>query len=122
MKWLHGRFKNAYRGLAFCMKDRSVRFQFLLGLAAVLAGLLFELDAGQWLWMAAAIAAVIICEIFNSCIEQTVNYISTERHPLAGQIKDMAAAAVLCASLFALVVAAFLFLPKLAALFSGGQL
>jgi diacylglycerol kinase (ATP) len=37
---------------------------------------------------------VIVVELLNSAIEATVDRISAERHPLAGQAKDMGSAAV----------------------------
>ena len=40
---------------------------------------------------------VIVVELLNSAIEATVDRISAERHPLAGQAKDMGSAAVLVA-------------------------
>jgi diacylglycerol kinase (ATP) len=36
---------------------------------------------------------VIVVELLNSAIEATVDRISAERHPLAGQAKDMGSAA-----------------------------
>ncbi len=37
---------------------------------------------------------VVILELVNSAVEATVDYISTERHPLAKKAKDTASAAV----------------------------
>ncbi|QMU57982.1 MAG: diacylglycerol kinase [Boseongicola sp.] len=37
---------------------------------------------------------LLAAEIFNTAIEYTVDYISTERHPLAGKAKDAASAGV----------------------------
>ena len=37
---------------------------------------------------------VLAAEAFNTAIEYTVDYISTERHPLAGRAKDAASAGV----------------------------
>ena len=37
---------------------------------------------------------VLICELFNSAIEATVDYISEDRHPLAKLAKDTSSAAV----------------------------
>ena len=44
-------------------------------------------------------------EFINSAIEETVNYISLQRHPMAKKIKDLAAGAVLMMSICALCVA-----------------
>jgi diacylglycerol kinase len=45
-----------------------------------------------------------------------MDFISTERHPKIGIIKDLAAAAVLMAALTAVVAGAIVFIPKIIAL------
>lgn len=42
---------------------------------------------------------VVLVEFVNAAVESTVDRISTERHPLSGQAKDMASAAVFIAVL-----------------------
>jgi len=37
---------------------------------------------------------VLVAELFNTAIERAVDYTSTDHHPLAGQAKDAASAAV----------------------------
>lgn len=44
--------------------------------------------------MIAALFLIIIVELLNSAIEWTIDYISTEKHPVAKRAKDMASAAV----------------------------
>ena len=56
---------------------------------------------------------VIAMEFVNSAIEETVNYISTKRHPAAKRIKDLAAGAVLLISICALCVAIIIIGGKL---------
>lgn len=114
MKWLAARFRYAFAGLRYgAARDRSARFQFLLALIAIAAGLILRISREDWFWIALSIVLVITCEIFNSCIEKTVDYISLERNVQARTIKDMAAAAVFCASLFALFCACMIYLPAL---------
>ncbi len=116
--WLINRFRYASAGLRYgVFKDRSVRFQCLLALLALTAGIVLRISRTDWLWIILAICLVIMAEIFNSCIERTVDYISEKRDPRAGLIKDMAAAAVLCASIFALAAGLIIFIPPFAALF-----
>ena len=52
-------------------------------------------------------------EIFNTCIEKIMDFISTERHPQIRLIKDMAAGAVLIASITALIIGLIVFIPKI---------
>lgn len=113
IRWLQGRFTYAFAGLQDgVFKDRSIRFQFILGLMAILAGIVLGCSLQEWLWIALAITLVLCLEIINSCIEKTVDYISLERNEQAKAIKDMAAAAVMLGSLFALFVACLIFIPR----------
>ncbi len=56
--------------------------------------------------------------------DETINLVSPEPHPLAGQAKDVAAGAVLLAAHFAAVVGGCVFLPRIWACWSystGGE-
>ena len=119
MKWLINRFRYAFSGIRYGLfEDRSIRFQFILGTLAVIAGIVLQSPKNDWLWIILSICLVITCEIFNSCIEKIVDFICPHRDPRAGLIKDMAAAAVLSASVFAFCAACFIYIPPFAALFS----
>ena len=56
-------------------------------------------------------ASVWITETLNTAIEFLTDLASPEFHPIAGQVKDLAAAAVLIAALGAAVVGVIVFLP-----------
>ena len=56
-------------------------------------------------------ASVWIPETLNTAIEFLTDLASPEFHPIAGQVKDLAAAAVLIAALGAAVVGVIVFLP-----------
>lgn len=114
MDWLKNRFYYAGRGFRTgVFHDRSIRLQLVFGAMAVAAGLLLGLSASEWLWILSAIAMVVAAEIFNSCIEKTVDYISLKRDPRAALIKDMAAAGVSVICLYAAAAGAIIFLPKI---------
>jgi len=59
------------------------------------------------------VIAVISMEMMNTAIERTVNLVTEDVHPLAKQAKDVAAGAVLVASLGAAVTALIIFGPRL---------
>jgi diacylglycerol kinase (ATP) len=63
-----------------------------------------------------SIAFVWVAEMINTAIEKTIDFVSMERHPQIKLIKDIAAGAVLVASLTAVIVGSFIFIPKLIAL------
>lgn len=114
MKWLVDRFHYAFAGIRYGIsKDKSVRFQFILALMAVLAGIVLQITLAEWLWIFLAITLVLSAEIFNSCLEKTVDYISGEITDQAKMIKDMAAGAVFLNSCFALLTACLIYIPRL---------
>jgi diacylglycerol kinase len=82
----------------------------------VIAGLLLKLQSWEWIVIVLAAGFVWVTEILNTCIERIMDFISTERHPKIGIIKDLAAAAVLMAALTAVVAGAIVFIPKIIAL------
>jgi diacylglycerol kinase len=97
--------------------DASVMLQAFFGLIVLILGLIFRLNRQEWLWIGLSITLVIVGEVFNSCIERTVDYISLERNESARKIKDMAAAGVLLLCLFACVCGLAVFLPKILEVF-----
>lgn len=60
-----------------------------------------------------AIGLVWMAELFNTAIEKIMDFSTTEKLPPVKFIKDVSAAAVLVASITALVVGCIVFIPKL---------
>ncbi len=119
MAWLRDRFRYAFAGVRYGIaKDKSVRVQFILALMAVAAGLILQISLHDWLWILLSITLVIVCEIFNSCLEKTVDYISLKRTEQARLIKDMAAGGVFIASCFAFICGCLIYIPRLIQLLS----
>ena len=96
-------FGYALRGLrAAWSAEFAFRVEVLA--CAVMLPLAFLLgrSPAEQLLLAGSCLAVLVCEMLNSAIEAAVDRIGNEHHPLAGQAKDMGAAAVL----LSLIVAA----------------
>lgn len=107
-------FKFAFNGLkAAIVKGRNFRIQLFLGVLAILLGLILKLRLDEWLELSIVITFVLILEIMNTAIEALVNLVSPEIKEQAKLAKDVAAAAVLAASIGSVIVGALLFLPKL---------
>ena len=51
--------------------------------------------------------------MLKTAIEKTIDFVSTQRRPEIKLIKDISAGAVLIASLAAVIVGCFIFIPKL---------
>jgi diacylglycerol kinase (ATP) len=111
-KHLGESFSRAFDGLSHVLwTQRTIRLQFIIMLLVCVLGYYAQLQATQFLFLFSSIALVIIAEIFNTALEVVVNMVTETYHPLARVAKDVAAAGVLVASMYALVVGGFVFLP-----------
>jgi diacylglycerol kinase len=110
-------FGYALAGLRHAWRtQRHLRIHALLAGLAVGAGLALSLTAAEWAVIVTLIALVTALELLNTVIEVVVDLVTPEYHPLAKVAKDVAAGAVLIASLGAVAAAATLFLPRIARL------
>ncbi|MDN2452312.1 diacylglycerol kinase family protein [Lactobacillus sp. UCMA15818] len=108
-------FCHAYQGLKTAWKEeRNLRFHSVMTVLVILAALIFRVTMIEWLWLGLSITIVLVCELINTAIENVVDLIvGTQSNQLAKKAKDIAAGAVLIASLFSLVVGLTIFLPYL---------
>ena len=94
-------------------EERNMRSHTILGILAIIAGLFFHLHAFEWLWIFLSIFSVVVMEMINTAFENVVDMVTDQHFNIYGKkIKDMAAGAVLLTSLFAMIVALIIFLPK----------
>lgn len=107
-------FRFALNGLRFLFKN-EVNSQIHLAAAGLAVGLgwWLKISSVEWAIVVVCIVVVIALEAMNTAIEQAIDLVSPEFHPLAGRVKDLAAGAVLWAATGAGVVGAILFLPKI---------
>jgi undecaprenol kinase/diacylglycerol kinase (ATP) len=102
---MKNKFKAAFNGLKNGFLHKSVLIQYFLALLAVIAGLIMHLSALEWTIVILCIGCVITAELLNTCIEKLCNLYTTDYDEKIREIKDIAAGAVLAASLAALVIA-----------------
>lgn len=104
----------ALTGIKTVYKDeRNMRSHTIVGAVVILLSFIFRLNQQEWLWVLLSIFLVVIMEIINTAFENVVDMVTNKHfHPLGKKIKDMAAGAVLITSLFALLIGAIIFLPK----------
>jgi diacylglycerol kinase len=120
--WINCRvrsFRHASRGLLLlCLTQWNFRVHLVAGTGAVCLACYFRISAIEWLFLIAAIALVLCAEALNTALERTVDLLEPKLHPVARDAKDLGAAAVLIASLFALIVGLIIFGPRVFAVFS----
>ena len=85
--------------------QREAAFRQECVLAAVLTPAAFVVGETlvQSALLLATLAVVLVVELLNSAVEAVVDRVGRERHPLAGQAKDMASAAVFVSLLLVVV-------------------
>ena len=81
------------------VEQHSFRSWVWANLVSVAAAFLLPLTGGERALIVALGVVLLAAELFNTAIEYTIDYISTERHPLAGRAKDAGSAAVFLVSL-----------------------
>ena len=97
----------------FFSKERNGQIQAVFGLAAILLGFILSISSFQWLLVLLCIGLVISLEMINSAIEKLCDLVTADFHPAIKIIKDVAAGAVLVASIFSLIVGLLIFIPAI---------
>ncbi|MDI3270027.1 MAG: diacylglycerol kinase family protein [Bacillota bacterium] len=106
--------RHAGRGLIRTYRrEVHFRFQVWAGYTALAAGYLLFLDGLEMALLLLIIGLVWMAELFNSAVESILDIFTREWREDVGQVKDLAAGAVLFTSLLAVVIGGLLFLPKI---------
>ncbi|MDR0746029.1 MAG: diacylglycerol kinase family protein [Mediterranea sp.] len=74
------------------------------------AGFYFNITKTEWIAIILCFGLVLAVEALNTAIERLVDMVCPERRPLAGEVKDLAAAVLICA-ITATIVGAIVFIP-----------
>jgi diacylglycerol kinase len=107
-------FSYAWSGIKSVLKiEHNTWIHLFLTISAIVLGIVLKLATAEWATLIIVTAMVWMTELFNTCIEKIMDFLSTDSHPQIKLIKDMAAAAVLIASIAALIVGAIIFIPKI---------
>jgi diacylglycerol kinase (ATP) len=107
-------FKYAFAGIGkFLLSEHNARVHFAATITVLIASLVLHVSAAEAIELAVAVGLVWMAEMFNSCIEKMMDIISLQQHPGIRFIKDVAAGAVLIASLVALIIGLIIFIPKI---------
>lgn len=100
------RFKNAFLGYYHAYtSDLNFKLQIWGGVVFMVFGYFFwPLKSTELMFLALSYALIIITELQNTAFERALDRLHPEQHEHIGRSKDMAAAAVLTAGIFALIV------------------
>ncbi|HEY7198135.1 MAG TPA: diacylglycerol kinase [Gaiellaceae bacterium] len=107
-------FNYAFEGVIHALRtERNMRIHFGLATGVLILAFAYGVTKLELIALLIAIAFVLITEMINTAIEATLDLSTPSFDPLAKAAKDMAAGAVLIASVTAVVVGYLVFEDKL---------
>lgn len=111
-------FIYAFRGLFRVFREeQNLAVQSTAAFVVIIAGWFFHVSRLEWALLFMSILVVILMEIVNSAIERVTDILKPRIHDYVKEIKDIMAAAVMLASIFAVIIGLIVFLPKVLEIF-----
>jgi len=112
-------FKYAFSGISYVLiTSRNFKIQLIFAVISLMIGFLLQISQSNYVILIATIMSVLILEILNTSIESIVDLVvKKEFSSLAKISKDTSAGAVLLASINSVIIAVYIFVPKIKLLF-----
>jgi diacylglycerol kinase (ATP) len=103
-------FNYAFEGIIHTLRtQRNLRLHFIIAVGVMVAAVAFDVTRIELIALLLSISFVLVAEMLNSAIEAAVDVASTSFDPLAKLAKDVAAGAVLIASINAVAIGYLVF-------------
>lgn len=97
----------------FFLNERKTMLYTISTVLVIVAGACTKVSRTEWILLALSVCSVWAAEMFNSCMEEILNFLHPHRHEKVKHIKDMAAGAVLFTGTGSIITGLIIFLPKL---------
>ncbi len=111
-------FTYAWKGIgSFIFREHNAWIHSVITIAVIIAGTFFKIKQTEWIAIILCIGVVFAAEAFNTAIERLVNLVSPQQNKIAGEVKDIAAGAVLICAISAATVGLIIFIPYIIELF-----
>lgn len=105
-------FRHAFQGLgSLIKKEQNFRIHVFATLVVIFFSFYFSIQSWQWCLVVLMIASIFILEMLNTVFERLVDMLKPRVHLYVGEIKDIMSAMVLVASIAAVILALFIFVP-----------
>jgi undecaprenol kinase len=115
LKRLRKSFKYAVKGLIKIFKEeQNLRVQLFAGLSVLFLGAILGINRMEWALLTISISLVLVMEAVNSAIERVADALKPRLSGYIKEVKDIMAAAVLIASLSAVIIGIIIYYPYLA--------
>ncbi|HEY1200328.1 MAG TPA: diacylglycerol kinase family protein [Niastella sp.] len=106
-------FRFAMAGISsFFVREHNAWLHFMATIAVFILAALVGVTKTELLALVFAVGFVWVAEMFNTCIERVMDFVSIKQDAEIKFIKDLAAGAVLTAAITALIVGLVVFIPK----------
>ena len=106
--------KYSFEGLKYAYThEQSLLLHIFLSIVAITCGILFKITGTQWILLFIMMTIIIVAELINTAIEAVVDLVTDKYDPLAKIAKDCGSAAAFVSSMLAIMVGAYVFLPKI---------
>ena len=120
-----GFLRGRIRSLKFALKgmwilittEDSIKAQLFIAVIATILGFYFNISNVEWMLQFIVIGLVLVAEAANTAIEEIADFIHPDYHKKIGLIKDIAAGVPTFAAFTSLIVAGFIYIPKISFLF-----
>ncbi len=100
------------KGIRVAIKEeRNIKIQLFVAIGVVVLGLYLGITNTEWVAIIFCIGFVLVTELINTGIENLVDGTSLGKIHWAGKVKDIAAGAVLVASVISVIIALLIFIP-----------
>ncbi len=118
IKRLFKSFHYALKGLVKTFKEeQNLRIQSIAALTVMLLAWFFQVNRLEWCLLILVVSLVILAEIINSAVERVTDVLKPRINSYVKEIKDIMAAAVMLASLTAVIVGIIILGPYFVNLF-----
>ncbi|HEY2327994.1 MAG TPA: diacylglycerol kinase [Gaiellaceae bacterium] len=108
-------FNNAFEGIIHVLRtQRNMRIHFLVAAVVIVVAIVVNVTKLELVVLLLSIAFVLIAEMINTAVEAAIDIATTSFDPMAKLAKDIAAGAVLIASVNAVAVGYLVFSNKVA--------
>lgn len=106
-------FEHAWNGIRIFLKTtHNAWVEIVVAIIAIWLGFVFDISMTEWMFLVLSIGFVLTSEAFNTALEFDIDLTSPEYHQFAKYTKDVAAGAVLLASITASIIGLIIFVPK----------
>ena len=119
--FIRGRLRSlkfAFKGAWLLLTtEDSIKAQVFMAMIVTVMGFFFDISNIEWMLQFLTIGMVLVAEALNTAVEKIADFVHPDFHIKIGFIKDIAAGAPTFAGIISLILAGFIYIPKINLLF-----